>query len=113
MKKNLILIFVGIALIAGLLSAFAIRTLSPSPNSEEESSRTLPSSGNSEATIDSSAQNTTDDCIITVEGTRYNVTQLRGNHPGGDIFVCVTDMTQLFRRQHGTSLRRLEPYKIQ
>ncbi len=43
-------------------------------------------------------------CIITISGQRYDVTDFRSQHPGGDIFACGTDMTQTFFGQHDQQL---------
>lgn len=52
-------------------------------------------------------------CIITIDGGRYNVTQFRSIHSGGDIFQCGTDMTNIFYQQHNQSyLSRMAQYKI-
>jgi cytochrome b involved in lipid metabolism len=39
-------------------------------------------------------------CIITIDGTKYNVTDYRYQHPGGDVFQCGTDMSVAFHNQH-------------
>lgn len=39
-------------------------------------------------------------CIVTISGQRYDVTDFRFQHPGGNIFACGTDMTQTFFGQH-------------
>jgi len=49
-------------------------------------------------------------CIITVNGQKYNVTSLRTTHPGGDIYVCDTDMTETFNSKHGIDYGRLDQY---
>lgn len=52
-------------------------------------------------------------CIIYISGTRYDVTDFRNIHSGGDIFQCGTDMTDIFRNQHPDSyLSRMDKYKI-
>lgn len=52
-------------------------------------------------------------CIVTIQGTRYDVTQFRNMHPGGNIFACGTDMTQRFFSQHNNeTLKQLEKYKV-
>lgn len=52
-------------------------------------------------------------CIITVHGTRYNVTEFRAIHSGGDIFTCGADMTGVFDSQHSMgTLRRMAPYAV-
>lgn len=43
-------------------------------------------------------------CIITIDGNRYNVANFKNQHTGGDIFVCDTDMTKTFYSQHDKSL---------
>ncbi len=43
-------------------------------------------------------------CIVTIQGKRYDVTQLRLTHSGGDVFVCGTDMTTTFFSQHDQQL---------
>jgi hypothetical protein len=51
-------------------------------------------------------------CIVTISGSRYNVTALRSTHSGGNIFVCGTDMTATYQGQHGTSTSLIARYKI-
>lgn len=43
-------------------------------------------------------------CIITISGIKYDVQPLRNTHSGGDVFTCNTDMTATFFGQHGQSL---------
>ena len=52
-------------------------------------------------------------CIIYVSGIRYNITEFRNTHGGGDIFQCGTDMTDNFKSQHPDSyLDQMSRYKI-
>ncbi len=52
-------------------------------------------------------------CIITVHGTRYNVTEFRIQHSGGDIFTCGADMTAVFDSQHSMrTLQRMAPLAV-
>jgi hypothetical protein len=52
-------------------------------------------------------------CIITVNGNRYDVTNFRDQHSGGNVFVCGTDMTSIFFSQHGSgTLQKMAPYLI-
>lgn len=52
-------------------------------------------------------------CIITVHGTRYNVTEFRSFHSGGDIFTCGADMTGVFDSQHSMgTLRKMSSYIV-
>ena len=52
-------------------------------------------------------------CIIYISGSRYDVTDFRNIHSGGDIFQCGTDMTDIFNGQHPASyLDKMTKYKI-
>ena len=52
-------------------------------------------------------------CIITIDGQKYDVTDFRNQHPGGDIFNCGTDMSAIFHGQHSNStLRKMQRYLI-
>lgn len=52
-------------------------------------------------------------CIIIVDSQRYDVTEFRKIHGGGDTFKCGSDMTQDFYSQHTNSyLIKMERYKI-
>ncbi len=53
-------------------------------------------------------------CIITLFGVQYDVAPLQtpGVHPGGNIFVCGTDMTALYTLQHGTDVTRMIPFLL-
>jgi len=51
-------------------------------------------------------------CIITLFGEEYDVTELRKFHPGGNIYICGTDMTSTYLNQHGNDMIRIQPYKV-
>lgn len=52
-------------------------------------------------------------CIIYISGQRYDMTDFRNIHSGGDIFQCGTDMTAIFNDRHPSSyLDRIAKYKI-
>jgi cytochrome b involved in lipid metabolism len=52
-------------------------------------------------------------CVIVIDGLHYDVTSFRNQHPGGDVFVCGTDMSTLFHSQHPQSfLKKLSKYQI-
>jgi cytochrome b involved in lipid metabolism len=53
-----------------------------------------------------------DRCIITIYNRNYDVTTLRDSHPGGDIYICGTDMSGMYADQHGSNIERLEPYLV-
>ena len=39
-------------------------------------------------------------CIVTINGKSYDVTALQITHSGGNVFICGTDNTSIFFRQH-------------
>lgn len=51
-------------------------------------------------------------CIIIINGEKYDFTEFKKKHPGGDIFNCGTDMTTAFMANHGNDLKRLQPFKL-
>jgi cytochrome b involved in lipid metabolism len=52
-------------------------------------------------------------CIITVDGQRYDVTVFKNQHSGGNVFSCSTDMSNVFHNQHSQRyLQMMQPYKI-
>ena len=52
-------------------------------------------------------------CVITINSQKYDVTDFRTKHPGGDVFNCGTNMTSIFYGQHDDKiLKQMEKYKI-
>ncbi len=52
-------------------------------------------------------------CIITLDGSSYNVTNLQRTHSGGDIFNCGSDMSATFWGKHGQSIfNKMQQYRI-
>jgi cytochrome b involved in lipid metabolism len=52
-------------------------------------------------------------CIIIVKGLKFDITDFRKVHSGGDIFECGTDMTNAFDSQHGNrEFQILKKYQI-
>lgn len=68
---------------------------------------------NSSATVSTSlAASNSSACIITLFGKQYDVTPLIQAHPGGNVFQCGTDQTVLYTSQHGTNVKRMQPYLV-
>lgn len=44
---------------------------------------------------------TTAVCWVIVDGKKYDVTDFRNQHSGGDIFKCGTDMSEEYHGRHG------------
>jgi len=55
---------------------------------------------------------TNNSCIVTLSGQRYNVSPLLTSHSGGNVFLCGSDMTNVYTRQHGMDLTRMARYLI-
>ncbi|MCK9368630.1 hypothetical protein M0R04_01495 [Candidatus Dojkabacteria bacterium] len=51
-------------------------------------------------------------CIVTISGSKYNVTSLQRSHSGGNVFVCGTDMTVVYIKQHGKNYSLISKYKV-
>lgn len=52
-------------------------------------------------------------CVVTIDGTKYDLTDFKNMHSGGDIFSCGTDMSAIFWSQHSQrQLNQLQRYKI-
>ena len=51
-------------------------------------------------------------CFITLNGKRYDVSSFRGQHEGGDIFACGTDMTEEFKGEHRNDFARADDYEV-
>lgn len=52
-------------------------------------------------------------CIIVIDGVKYDVTDFRKIHSGGDIFQCGSDMSDIFHGQHNDStLQKMQQYRV-
>lgn len=52
-------------------------------------------------------------CIIIISGQKYDVTQYRYQHQGGDVFTCGTDMTDIFNGKHPQNyLNKMKAYLV-
>ncbi|MFA6007835.1 MAG: cytochrome b5 domain-containing protein [Candidatus Shapirobacteria bacterium] len=52
-------------------------------------------------------------CIITINNQKYDVTQFKNQHSGGDIFVCGSDMTTIFNSKHSQrELNMMQQYLV-
>lgn len=81
------------------------KTVGVSSTSSSGSSSSMSNTQTTQATTDNR-------CVVTLFGQQYDVTTLRGSHPGGDIFVCSTDMSATYQKAHGTDLSRMQKYLI-
>lgn len=51
-------------------------------------------------------------CVVTLFGQQFDVAPLMNNHQGGNIFVCNSDMTSVYQKQHGTDLSQMSQFRI-
>lgn len=115
MNKNILIVGTVIVIIA-VIGAFFVLSNQSNNNSNNTNTNTS-SQSNNQSTSNNSSTNTSNSsdeerCIITVNGSKYDLTEFRKMHEGGDIFVCGTDMTARFRGEHGGDYARLEPYRV-
>ncbi|OGK62574.1 hypothetical protein A2334_03645 [Candidatus Roizmanbacteria bacterium RIFOXYB2_FULL_38_10] len=81
--------------------------------SKSEGSSSVSSSiQSSSSSVSSISRDTDTRCIVTLFGNQYDVTSLKGNHSGGDIFTCGIDMTTDYQGKHGTNLNRMQQYLV-
>lgn len=129
MKKSLkIIILVNLIIIVGVVGFIVVKGLQKPDNnsvtgtSEVQSntklavsepsipSGTAPVVSNTESPVVAVPDNR---CIITILGKKYDVTDYRNMHPGGNVFTCGTDMTTTFNNQHGADmLKKAAKYLI-
>lgn len=97
--------------------ATSLAESSSSISTSSESSSSIPSSSTSSETLSTTSSSTSsivtsNKCIVTIKGSKYDVTTLRNSHSGGDIFNCNTDMSTTFTNQHGSDLARIKQYLV-
>lgn len=103
-KQRIIIIVSFLIVLGGVVSAYIYYQDSSKP----PMFRTQENSAKNE-----SASASDEKCIITVRGDKYDVTEFRNKHKGGNIFNCDQDMTEAFNKQHGEKqLRDLQKYKV-
>lgn len=51
-------------------------------------------------------------CFVKIDGKRYDVSNFRNEHEGGNIFVCGTDMTEQFKDEHKNDFARAAEYEV-
>lgn len=109
-----VLVFVPVAQTDKVQSNFLIVSPSPllssAPASIQEYSL---GSSNNKNPIPTTALNNSALCVIVINGQKYDATELRKIHSGGDIFTCGLDMTEIFYSRHDNSyLPKMGKYKL-
>ena len=74
-----------------IFAVFAIFSLLKTNNNSPTITTITPSARQNEAATA---------CIITINNQKYDVTQFKNLHSGGDVFNCGTDMTTVFNGKH-------------
>jgi cytochrome b involved in lipid metabolism len=68
---------------------------------------------NNSFTTTTTIPSTSATCIITLNNQKYDVTQFKNLHSGGNIFNCGTDMTTIFNGKHSQrELNMMQQYLI-
>lgn len=102
-KQRIIFITSALIVIAGVVGAYIYYQKSQSTYSS--SSKNIMSKNDN--------KNSEENCIVIVRGDKYDVSEFRNKHKGGDIFKCGEDMTDIFNNQHGEKqLKELQKYKV-
>ncbi len=99
----LILAVIVITIIAGKKATS--KSVKKTPQSTPSVLTPTPATDQKEVQIDSR-------CFITLNGKRYDVSSFRGQHEGGDIFACGTDMTEEFKGEHRNDFARADDYEV-
>lgn len=103
-NQRIILIIGAIVVVMGVVGAFFLYQRAQNP----PLFRTQDSLSKSENNLSNDEK-----CVITVRGDKYDVTEFRNRHKGGNIFNCGEDMTETFNKQHGEKqLREMQRYKV-
>lgn len=91
-----------------IFASFIIISLAKSNNTNPSPSNTIISSTSTNTTPTNSNL-----CVVTINNQKYDVTQFRYQHSGGDIFQCGTDMSSIFAGQHSQRyLNKMKAYLI-
>jgi cytochrome b involved in lipid metabolism len=98
MKKILPFLFLASLIIFAIFIVISLAKSNPPIQSTTQATPTLTSSTA---------------CIITINSQKYDVTQYRFQHPGGNVFQCGTDMSTIFADKHPQSyLNKIQSYLI-
>ncbi|HXK52828.1 hypothetical protein H6802_01670 [Candidatus Nomurabacteria bacterium] len=119
------ILIANVVIITILLTGAIYTYYQPDTAQNKEKLQNLAEVENTKTTIDNNLTKTLDTgqkpetlsnletCIITINSQKYDVTNFKDLHSGGDIFECNTDMTAVFNSQHGRGiLRQMEKFKI-
>ncbi|MEP7103560.1 MAG: hypothetical protein ABI721_02540 [Candidatus Dojkabacteria bacterium] len=102
MKNKIITSVVGFAIVS-ILALLAFVYLYTMKNSQVNPDNGTDTNGPSSGFFETK-------CLITVNGSVYNVTDLQSGYP--HVFVCGTDMSESFNGTNGMDFQLIAPYKI-
>ncbi len=111
----LVISFVVVAIGINSSNSANTPTAVTSTNSSAATTTNTPSANtnsSSTSTTANTTQTNSNRCVVTVNGSQYDVTQLQYTHSGGNVFSCGTDMTATFESMHGTRWSKIARYKI-
>lgn len=98
MKKTSLIFLIAIIIFA-VFTVFSLLNKKPTSSTSTIVTSVTPSISNT--------------CIITINNQKYDVTQFKNQHSGGDIFNCGTDMTTIFNGKHSQrELNMMQQYLV-
>ena len=102
-KQKILIAVLNISILGGVVFFLLFQNKTELPFELRESNNSM----------NSNSENNNEKCVITVRGDKYDVTEFRNKHKGGNIFKCGEDMTDAFNKQHGDKqFRDLQKYKV-
>lgn len=81
-----------------------------SQNTTKSNLTSLTSTPKSTTNSSSSQSSGSNQCIVSVFGRQYDVTNLIRTHSGGNIFNCGTDMSSIYQGKHGSNVSLIQAY---
>ncbi|MFZ2978487.1 MAG: Ig-like domain-containing protein, partial [Candidatus Magasanikiibacteriota bacterium] len=114
-SSSLLKVVMSLVLVASPFSLVGSALAAPVDSSVPATSITTPTNNSTVSgvvAVSASATDVYSSCVVTVSGQSYDVSSLKSDHSGGDIFVCGTDMTAVYQAVHGTSVSRIASFLI-
>ena len=98
-SRLIVFVLLAIAIFSSIYAAQKI-------NSQHEADEKIPTISTITPTPATEVIEDAQKCIITLMGKKYDVTDFREIHKGGNLFVCGTDMTEKYIGKHGKDEKR-------
>jgi|GEM_PF-5880642 len=94
-------------------TAKPVTTKKPSATKTPAASQTPTATATPLPTVTPTPTPTASGCIVTINGSSYNIQNLLKTHSGGSSMLkCGTDLTSVFQSRHKTNYSMMSKYKI-